>query len=105
MRGRGGTRADGHDEEQDGDGEREPGRPSGEGEEELLELGAVSASRAAVVLLPGTGAALGCFRTVAAAIDIPIMVQDAPLSSTRLSAAQLAALARDFITRSVRPGR
>ena len=49
--------------------------------------------------------ALGCFRTVAAAIDIPIMVQDAPLGSTRLSAAQLAALARDFITRSVRPGR
>ena len=36
------------------------------------------------------------FRTVAAAIDIPIMIQDAPLSSTRLSAAQLAELAREL---------
>jgi 2-keto-3-deoxy-L-arabinonate dehydratase len=36
------------------------------------------------------------FRTVAGAIDIPIMIQDAPLSSTRLSAPQLAALARDI---------
>ena len=36
------------------------------------------------------------FRTVAEAIDIPIMVQDAPMSSTRLSAAQLAGLARDI---------
>jgi 2-keto-3-deoxy-L-arabinonate dehydratase len=36
------------------------------------------------------------FRTVAAAIDIPIMIQDAPLSSTRLSAAQLAGLAREL---------
>jgi hypothetical protein len=35
------------------------------------------------------------FRTVAAAIDIPIMIQDAPLSSTRLAAGQLAELARD----------
>jgi 4-hydroxy-tetrahydrodipicolinate synthase len=33
------------------------------------------------------------FRTVAEAIDIPIMIQDAPMSSTRLSAAQLAELA------------
>ena len=36
------------------------------------------------------------FRTVAEAIDIPIMIQDAPMSSTRLSAAQLAELARDI---------
>ena len=36
------------------------------------------------------------FRTVAEAIDIPIMIQDAPMSSTRLSAAQLAELARDL---------
>ncbi len=36
------------------------------------------------------------FGTVAAAIDIPIMIQDAPMSSTRLSAAQLAELARDI---------
>ena len=35
------------------------------------------------------------FRTVAAPIDIPIMIQDAPLSSTRLAAGQLAELARD----------
>lgn len=41
-------------------------------------------------------AVLDYFRTVAAAIDIPIMVQDAPMSSTRLSAAQLAELARDI---------
>ncbi len=39
------------------------------------------------------GAVLDYFRTVAEAIDIPIMVQDAPLSATRLSAAQLAELA------------
>ena len=38
-------------------------------------------------------AVLDWFRTVAGAIDIPIMVQDAPMSSTRLSAAQLAELA------------
>ncbi len=36
------------------------------------------------------------FRTVADAIDIPIMIQDAPLSSTRLSATQLAELAREL---------
>jgi 2-keto-3-deoxy-L-arabinonate dehydratase len=36
------------------------------------------------------------FRTVAEAIDIPIMIQDAPMSSTRLSATQLAELARDI---------
>jgi 2-keto-3-deoxy-L-arabinonate dehydratase len=36
------------------------------------------------------------FRVVADAIDIPIMVQDAPMSSTRLSAGQLAELARDI---------
>ncbi|MGO9784885.1 MAG: dihydrodipicolinate synthase family protein [Streptosporangiaceae bacterium] len=36
------------------------------------------------------------FRTVAAAIDIPIMIQDTPLSSTRLSAGQLAELAREI---------
>ena len=41
-------------------------------------------------------AVLDWFRTVAAAIDIPIMIQDAPLSSTRLSAAQLAELAREL---------
>ena len=41
-------------------------------------------------------AVLDWFRTVADAIDIPIMIQDAPLSSTRLSAAQLAELARDI---------
>lgn len=33
------------------------------------------------------------FRRVAGAIDIPIMIQDAPLSGTRLSAAQIAGLA------------
>jgi 4-hydroxy-tetrahydrodipicolinate synthase len=38
----------------------------------------------------------GYFRTVADAIDIPIMVQDAPMSGTRLSAAQLASLAREI---------
>ena len=36
------------------------------------------------------------FRAVADAIDIPIMIQDAPMSSTRLSAAQLAELAREL---------
>jgi 4-hydroxy-tetrahydrodipicolinate synthase len=36
------------------------------------------------------------FAVVADAIDIPIMIQDAPLSSTRLSAAQLADLAREL---------
>ena len=36
------------------------------------------------------------FRTVADAIDIPIMIQDAPMSSTRLSAPQLAELAREI---------
>lgn len=36
------------------------------------------------------------FHTVAEAIDIPIMLQDAPLSTTRLSAAELAALAREI---------
>jgi 2-keto-3-deoxy-L-arabinonate dehydratase len=36
------------------------------------------------------------FRTVADAIDIPIMIQDAPMSSTRLSAAQLAGLAAEI---------
>jgi 4-hydroxy-tetrahydrodipicolinate synthase len=36
------------------------------------------------------------FRVVAGAIDIPIMIQDAPMSSTRLSATQLAELARDI---------
>ena len=42
------------------------------------------------------GAVLDYFRTVADAVDIPIMIQDAPLSTTRLSAAQLAGLARDI---------
>jgi 2-keto-3-deoxy-L-arabinonate dehydratase len=42
------------------------------------------------------GAVAGYFRIVADAIDIPIMIQDAPLSTTRLSAAQLAELARDI---------
>jgi 4-hydroxy-tetrahydrodipicolinate synthase len=42
------------------------------------------------------GAVAEYFRIVAAAIDIPIMIQDAPLSTTRLSAAQLAELARDI---------
>jgi 2-keto-3-deoxy-L-arabinonate dehydratase len=41
-------------------------------------------------------AVLDWFRTVAEAIDIPIMVQDAPMSSTRLSAAQLAELAAEL---------
>jgi 4-hydroxy-tetrahydrodipicolinate synthase len=41
-------------------------------------------------------AVMDYFRTVAEAIDIPIMIQDAPMSSTRLSAAQLAELARDI---------
>ncbi|HWG12782.1 MAG TPA: dihydrodipicolinate synthase family protein [Streptosporangiaceae bacterium] len=41
-------------------------------------------------------AVLDWFRTVAGAIDIPIMVQDAPMSSTRLSAAQLAELATEL---------
>jgi len=41
-------------------------------------------------------AVLDWFRTVADAIDIPIMVQDAPMSSTRLSAGQLAELAREI---------
>jgi 2-keto-3-deoxy-L-arabinonate dehydratase len=36
------------------------------------------------------------FRIVAGAIDIPIMVQDAPMSGTQLSAAQLAGLAREI---------
>jgi 4-hydroxy-tetrahydrodipicolinate synthase len=36
------------------------------------------------------------FRRVAAAIDIPIMVQDAPMSGTRLPAAQIASLAREI---------
>lgn len=36
------------------------------------------------------------FGAVAGAIDIPIMVQDAPLSTTRLSAPELAALAREI---------
>ena len=36
------------------------------------------------------------FHTVAAAIDIPIMLQDAPMSTTRLSAAELAGLAREI---------
>jgi 4-hydroxy-tetrahydrodipicolinate synthase len=43
-----------------------------------------------------SGAVLDYFRTVADAIDIPVMIQDAPLSSTRLSAAQLAELAREI---------
>ena len=42
------------------------------------------------------GAVAEYFRIVADAIDIPIMIQDAPLSTTRLSAAQLAELARDI---------
>ncbi len=41
-------------------------------------------------------AVLDYFRTVGDAIDIPIMIQDAPLSATRLSAAQIAALAREI---------
>lgn len=36
------------------------------------------------------------FHTVAEAIDIPIMLQDAPMSTTRLSAAELARLAREI---------
>jgi 2-keto-3-deoxy-L-arabinonate dehydratase len=36
------------------------------------------------------------FRTVAEAIDIPIMIQDAPMSGTQLSAAQLAELAHEI---------
>jgi dihydrodipicolinate synthase/N-acetylneuraminate lyase len=36
------------------------------------------------------------YRTVAEAVDIPIMVQDAPMSTTRLSAAELAGLAREI---------
>jgi len=36
------------------------------------------------------------FHTVAAAIDIPIMLQDAPMSTTRLSAPELAGLAREI---------
>lgn len=44
----------------------------------------------------GPEAVTGFFRTVADAADIPIMVQDAPMSCTRLSAAQLAALAREI---------
>lgn len=36
------------------------------------------------------------FHTVAEAIDIPIMLQDAPMSTTRLSAAELAGLAREI---------
>ena len=36
------------------------------------------------------------FHTVAEAVDIPIMLQDAPLSTTRLSAAELAGLAREI---------
>ena len=44
----------------------------------------------------GGRAVLDYFRTVAGAIDIPIMIQDAPLSATRLSAAQIAALAREI---------
>lgn len=36
------------------------------------------------------------FHTVAEAVDIPIMVQDAPMSPTRLSAAELVALAREI---------
>ncbi|HEY3686214.1 MAG TPA: dihydrodipicolinate synthase family protein [Streptosporangiaceae bacterium] len=36
------------------------------------------------------------FHTVAEAVDIPIMVQDAPMSTTRLSAAELAGLAREI---------
>jgi 4-hydroxy-tetrahydrodipicolinate synthase len=43
-----------------------------------------------------SGAVLDYFRRVADAIDIPIMIQDAPLSATRLSAAQIAALAREI---------
>jgi 2-keto-3-deoxy-L-arabinonate dehydratase len=39
---------------------------------------------------------LDYFRIVAGAIDIPIMVQDAPMSGTQLSAAQLAELAREI---------
>lgn len=39
---------------------------------------------------------LDYFRTVAGAIDIPIMVQDAPMSGTQLSAIQLAQLAREI---------
>lgn len=36
------------------------------------------------------------FGTVADAIDIPIMLQDAPMSTTKLSASELAALAREI---------
>ena len=43
-----------------------------------------------------SGTVLDYFRTVADAIDIPVMIQDAPLSSTRLSAVQLAELAREI---------
>lgn len=39
---------------------------------------------------------LDYFRIVAGAIDIPVMVQDAPMSGTQLSAAQLAGLAREI---------
>lgn len=42
------------------------------------------------------GAVLDYFRAVADATDLPIMIQDAPMSPTRLSAAQIAALARDI---------
>lgn len=47
-------------------------------------------------LSAGDDAVAAYFRTVADAIDIPIMIQDAPMSSTRLSAAQLAQLAADI---------
>jgi 2-keto-3-deoxy-L-arabinonate dehydratase len=49
----------------------------------------------ATLSVDGAGV-LDYFRTVADAIDIPIMIQDAPMSSTRLSAAQLAELAREL---------
>jgi 2-keto-3-deoxy-L-arabinonate dehydratase len=42
------------------------------------------------------GAVVDYFRMVADAVDIPIMIQDAPMSTTRLSAAQLAELAREI---------
>jgi 4-hydroxy-tetrahydrodipicolinate synthase len=41
-------------------------------------------------------AVLDYFRTVADATDLPIMIQDAPMSPTRLTAAQIAALAREI---------
>lgn len=44
----------------------------------------------------GEPAIRGYFETVAAAIDVPIMVQDAPVSGTALPAAFLAQLAREI---------